>query len=184
MRSLARQLHAAPLLGQPRDAPVAVGEIVHEEEEQEHGELAHVHLAAGPPVVWKYIVQSIRSKTILVLTLVLTCHRGKSDLLELPPLLLQGLSIVPSVLRTVPVVQRVPLGGGLDGEGGVVAHHGVHLLVGFVVLQQHPVLLGGRGALLVIDGVRSRLPQVIPGGGAVNSNDMIILLQEGLMMDL
>ena len=62
MRSLARQLHAAPLLGQPRDAPVAVGEIVHEEEEQEHGELAHVHLAAGPPVVCKYIVQSIKIK--------------------------------------------------------------------------------------------------------------------------
>merc|ERR1719266_1254943 len=145
MRSLARQLHAAPLLGEPRDAPVAVGEVVHEEEEQKHGELAHVHLAAGPPVV---------------------CHRGKSDLLELPPLLLQGLSIVTSVLRTVPIVQRVPLGGGLDGEGGVVAHHGVHLLVWFVVLQQHPILLGGRGPLLIIDGVRSRLPQVIPGGGA------------------
>ena len=51
MRSLARQLHAAPLLGQPRDAPVAVGQVVHEEEEQEHGELSHVHLAPGPPVV-------------------------------------------------------------------------------------------------------------------------------------
>ena len=168
MRSLARQLHAAPLLGQPRDAPVAVGQVVHEEEEQEHGELSHVHLAPGPPVVCKYMVtvQPIRPSTVLLL--VLTCHRGKSDLLELPPLLLQRLAIVTSVLRAVPLVESVPLGGGLDGKGGVVAHHGVHLLVGFVVLQQHPVLLSGRGTLLVIDGVRSRLPQVIPGGGTVN----------------
>lgn len=97
---------------------------------------------------------------------ILTSHGRESDFLVFPPFLLQGLSVVPPVLRTIPVVQSVLFSLRLDGKVGVVAHHGVHVLVGLVILQQHAVLLGGGRALLVVDGVRTGLPHVVPGGRA------------------
>ena len=55
----------------------------------------------------------------------------------------------------------------LHWQHGVVSHHGVRLIAGLVVLVDHPVLLGGGPPLVLSLGVRTRLPQVVPRGGAV-----------------
>ena len=56
--------------------------------------------------------------------------------------------------------------GGLNGKLGVVSHHGVRLVTGLVVLIDHSVLLRSRSSLVISLGVGTRLPKVIPRGGA------------------
>ena len=101
---------------------------------------------------------------------------------------MKGLPVVSSVLGQIPLIQSVPaiifllsiyrpapstvgllLVCGLHRQLGVVSHHGVGLVAGFVVLVDHSVLLS-RGPSLVI-GLRvgTWLPQVIPGGGAASN---------------
>ena len=117
-----------------------------------------------------------------------TCHGRVSDLLVLPPLLMKGLSVVPPVLGQIPLIQSIPaikislrisrvvtsslyllLVCGLHRQLGVVSHHGVGLVAGLVVLVDHPVLLGSRSSLVISLGKGTRLPEVIPRGGATSN---------------
>ena len=57
----------------------------------------------------------------------------------------------------------------LHRQLGVVAHHGVGLVAGLVVLVDHSVLLGCGSSLVIRLGEGTRLPQVIPRGGAASN---------------
>merc|ERR1719223_478335 len=143
MRSVTSQLLLCPALRQSRDPIISVSEYIRQHDDHERLELSRVHLPPSPPPL---------------------SHGRKSDFLILPPLLLQGLSVVPPVLGTVPIIEGVLLGLGLYREVGVVSHHGVHVIIRLVILKQHSVLLGGRRALLVVNGIGTRLPHIVPGG--------------------
>merc|ERR1719447_416501 len=97
-------------------------------------------------------------------------HWGEACLLILPPLLVQWLAVVPAVLGLVPLVQSVLFQLCHRDEVGIVSGQDIRLLIWLVVLQNHPVLLGRRRPLLIINWLRSRLPHVVPGGGTCHSS--------------
>ena len=57
----------------------------------------------------------------------------------------------------------------LHRQLGVVSHHGVGLVAGLVVLVDHSVLLGSGSSLVISLGMGTRLPQIIPRGGATSN---------------